>query len=165
GRVRGRGLRAPYRAGRAAAGRRPLSRGLAGARAARSEAGAALGVRLVDHVAVAADVPALAADDEHHEVLAAAVRDPARRGRRDVEHPARAEQPLLVAHLYARRPGVDEVQLVLLVVVVVEPGVVRRHHDDVHPERLDAERLAHLAEAVALAQLLDRPERVAHLAP
>ena len=44
----------------------------------------------------------------------------------------------------------------------MEAGIARRHHDDVDAERLDAERLAHLAEAVALAEVVDRPERMAH---
>ncbi len=103
--------------------------------------------------------------DEHHEVVVPAVRDPPWCRRGDVNHAAGAEQALLASDLDARRPGVDEVQLVLLVVVVVEAGVAARHHDHVHAERLDTERLPHLAEAVALAQLLDRPEPVAHLAP
>src|SRR6185312_7812888 len=132
---------------------------------ARAERATALDVGVVDHVAVPLDVPALPADDEHDEVLVARVRDAARRRRRDVHHPAGPEQPLIAVDLDPRGPGVDEVQLVLLVVVVLEPLVAGRHHDHVGTEGVDTERAAHLPEPVALAELVDRPERVRHLAP
>ncbi len=82
-----------------------------------------------------------------------------------MDHPARAEQPILALDLHARGAGVDEVELVLLLVVVEEPLVAGRHHDHVDAERLDPERLAHLAEPVALAELVDGAERVRHLVP
>ena len=104
----------------------------------------------------------LAADDEHHEVVGAAIGDASRRRRGDVEEPSRPEQPILALDLHAGRPGVHEVELVLLVVVVEEALVPGRHHDHVDAEGLDAECLPHLAEPVAVAELLDRSERVAH---
>jgi hypothetical protein len=113
-------------------------------------------------VAVASDVAALRADDEHHEVLVARVRDAARGRRGHVDDAARPEQPLFVVHLDARRTGVHEVELVLLVVVVEDAVVMGRHHDHVDTERLDAERLSHLSEPVPLAELVDRSERVRH---
>jgi hypothetical protein len=51
---------------------------------------------------------------------------------------------------------VDEVELVLRVVEVheaLEPG---RHHDAVDAERRHAERAPHLAEAVPVAELVER---------
>ena len=59
------------------------------------ERGPALGIGRVDEVAVALDVAVLAADDEQHEVVVAAVRDLARRGRLHVTRgrPARAAAP------------------------------------------------------------------------
>ncbi len=77
-----------------------------------------------------------------------------------MEDAARPELARLVTDLDARRARVDEVELVLLVVVVVEALVSRRHDDRVDAEGLDAERLAYLAKAVALAELVERPERV-----
>ena len=76
--------------------------------------------------------------------------------------PARPELAHLVPHLDASRAAVHEVQLVLRVVVVVEALVLRRIDDGVDAERRDAERAAHLAEAEAVAELVDRSERVAH---
>ena len=90
----------------------------------------------------------------------AGVRDAARRRRADVEDAAGPELARLVADLDPRRARVDEVELVLLVVVVVEALVSGRHDDGVDAEGLDAERLAYLAKAVALAELVERPERV-----
>src|SRR3990170_5860323 len=99
------------------------------------EAGAPLAVGFVDHVPVAPDVAVLTADHEEHEILALArVRDSAWRRRRDVEEPTRTEDPLLAVDLDACRAGVDEVELVLRVVVVVEAEVPGGHHDRVHPE-------------------------------
>jgi hypothetical protein len=57
---------------------------------------------------------------------------------------------------------VDEVQLVLLVVVVVDAGGARRDYDEIRAERLHAQRLAHFAEAVAVAKFLERAERIGH---
>ena len=74
--------------------------------------------------------------------------------------PPGPELARLSADLDPCRAAVDEVQLVLLVVVVVEPLVARREDDRVHAEGLDAQRLPHLAEAVALAELVERSERV-----
>ena len=49
----------------------------------------------------------------------------------------------------------DEVQLVLFVVVVSGAFVVGREDERVDAERGDAERLADLAKAVALAELIE----------
>src|SRR5262249_45902679 len=100
--------------------------------------------------------------DEHDEVLRVArVRDLARRRGLDVQEPSRPEDSLLALHLDVRLPRVDEVELVLGVVEVVEPLVSGWHHDGVHAERTDPQRPAHLAKAVSLAELVDRPERIA----
>ena len=56
----------------------------------------------------------------------------------------------------------DEVQLVLLVVVVVRALVAGREDECVDAECRHAERLANLAEAVALAELIERTDLVAH---
>ena len=120
----------------------------------------ALDVGRIDHLPVASHVATLGADDEQHEVVVAGVRDPSRRRRPDVEDAAGAELARLVTDLDARRARVDEVELVLLVVVMVEALVSGRHDDRVDAEGLDAERLADLAKAVALAELVERPERV-----
>ena len=77
-----------------------------------------------------------------------------------MEDAARPELARLVTDLDARRARVDEVELVLLVVVVVEALVARRHDDRVDAERLDPERLAYLAKAVSLAELVERAECV-----
>src|SRR5439155_21167822 len=60
------------------------------------------------------------------------------------------------------RPGVDEVQLVLGVVVVPNPFGARRVDDDVHAERGDAERLPHFPKPVVVAELVERREPVGH---
>src|ERR671930_541493 len=52
-----------------------------------------------------------------------------------------------------------EVELVLRVVVVQETVVAGRHHDRVHAEGGHAERASHLAEAVPVAELVDRAKR------
>src|SRR5438034_727258 len=76
-------------------------------------------VLLVRHVAVALHVAALAADDEQHEILRVArVRHAPRRGRLDVAESTCLEDALLALDFDAGRPGVDEVELVLRVVVV-----------------------------------------------
>src|SRR5204862_5211524 len=116
----------------------------------------------VDEVAVALDVAALAADDEQDQVVVAGVRELARRRRLDVAQTTGAELAHLPFHLEPRRALVDEIELVLEVVVVLEALEPGGHHDRVDPERLDAERPPHLAEAVAIAKLVDRTERVAH---
>ncbi len=68
----------------------------------------------------------------------------------------------LALDLDAGLARVHEVELVLRVVEVVEALVPRWVHDRVHPERGHPERLAHLAEAVSLAELVDRAEGVSH---
>jgi hypothetical protein len=50
---------------------------------------------------------------------------------------------------------VDEVELVLVVVVVVRPFVAGREDERVDAEGGDTERLANLAEPVALAELVE----------
>src|SRR5438094_896394 len=112
---------------------------------------------------VALDVAVLAADDEHDQLLVADVRDLARRRRLDVADPARSEGPLLAVDLELRRAAVDEVELVLGVVVVEEAFLARRVDDRVDAERGHAERVADLAEAGPLAELVDRAEAVRHL--
>ena len=79
-----------------------------------------------------------------------------------MDEPARPERPLLAVHLEARRAAVDEVELVLRVVVVEEPLVPGWIDERVDAERGDAERRPDLPEAVALAQLVERRERVRH---
>src|SRR5205807_9033790 len=111
-----------------------------GALGALPERGAAGDVRVVDHVAVALDVPALAADREQHRFLVERVRDLARGGRLDVEEAALAEDALLALHLDLDSAAMDEVELVLRVVEVEEAHVPGRHHDSVDPESRDAER-------------------------
>ena len=116
---------------------------------------------LVHEVTVALDVAALAADDEDDRVLVARVRDAPRSGRARVEEPALAELARLAVDVDPDAAPVHEVELVLRVVVVLGPLVVRRIDDRVDAERLDAERLPDLAEAVALAELVEGGERVA----
>src|SRR5262249_43884597 len=116
--------------------------------------------------AVAFDVPALAADDEQHQLLRLArVRDLPRRRRLDVEEAALAKLAHLAADLHARATAVDEVELVLLVVEVREALHPRRHDDAVHADRLHAQRAPHLAVARPLAELVERAERVGHALP
>src|SRR3974390_1999606 len=116
-------------------------------------------------MAVALDVAAVAADDEDDRVLVSRVRDPPRLGRRRVEEPALAELARLAADVDADLPAMDEVQLVLRVVVVLRPFVVRRVDDRVDAERLDAERGADLAEAVAGAELVEGSAALASSRP
>ncbi len=114
------------------------------------------------HVAVALHVAVLAADDQEHELVVADVRDPARGGRLDVKEASRAECPLLAVHLDPRRAAVDEVELVLGVVVVVDAGKAGGIDDAVDPECGDPHRAADLAEAGAVAQLVERRKRMSH---
>ena len=79
-----------------------------------------------------------------------------------MEEPARPELAGLAVDLDARAAAVDEVELVLLVVVVREALEAGRVDDCVDAEGLDAERRAHLAEARAFAELVDRAECVVH---
>ena len=66
-----------------------------------------------------------------------------------------------VAELDLDRAPVHEVEL-LLGVVVVAPGLVAgREGDGVDAEGVDSERPADLPEAVALAHLVDVPDRIA----
>src|SRR5262249_47234025 len=117
----------------------------------------------IDQMPIALDVPVLAADDEEHEVLVRRdVGELSRRRRLDVHHPAGTELACLALHLDSRGAAVDEVQLVLLVVVVGEALEAGRVDDDVDAERSHPERVPHLAEARALAQLVDRREAVSH---
>ena len=84
------------------------------------------------------------------------------RRRLDVDEPALGDGVLLAVERERRGAPVDEVELVLLVVVVIRPFVARREDESVDAERSDAERLADLAKAVALAELIERRNRVAH---
>src|SRR5262249_51880762 len=108
------------------------------------------------------DVAVLAADDEDHEVVVADVRQLAVRRRLDVAETAWAKLAHLAVDLEPRRPAVDEVELVLRVVEVVDTLGAGRHHDRVDAERRHAERRADLAEAVALAELVEGAECVCH---
>src|SRR5581483_5621419 len=116
----------------------------------------------VDHVAVAFDVAVAAADDEEHGLLVERVRHLAWRRGRDVEQSALAELAGLALHLDLHASAVDEVQLVLRVVVVVEAFEMGRVHDPVHAECRHAERASYLAEAGAVAELVEGRERVRH---
>ena len=104
-----------------------------GCLAARPERAAALDVGRVDHLAVASDVAALAPTTRR--TRSSSPPFDTRRGvvERTWSMPAGPDQAHLTADLDARRPRVDEVQLVLLVVVVEEPVEVRRHHDALTP--------------------------------
>jgi hypothetical protein len=82
-----------------------------------------------------------------------------------LQEAAGPENPYLSFDLDARLPRVDEVQLVLRVMEVVEALVSRWVDDRVDAERRHAERSAHLAEAVSLAELVDRAECVSHVTP
>jgi hypothetical protein len=109
----------------------------------------------VDGVTVTLDVPALAADDEDDGVLVERVRELAVRRRGRVEEPALPEVARLALDLDADLAAVHEVELVLRVVVVREALVARRVDGRVDAERLDAERLPDLPEAVAVAELVE----------
>src|SRR6185437_1276628 len=100
-------------------------------------------------------------DDEHHERLLADGRDLARRGRLDVAQAAGPELASLAGQRKSRAAGVDEVELVLLLVVVRPRLDPRLDHEHVHAERGHAQLLPHLPED-AVAQLVDGAERVAH---
>ena len=77
-----------------------------------------------------------------------------------MHEPALSDLVRLVAHIEACAPAMDEVQLVLGVVVVEEPLEAGRVHDPVDAERGNPERDPHLAEAVALAELVEAREGV-----
>src|SRR3954465_3177756 len=116
----------------------------------------------IDEHPVPLDVAVLAADHAHHEIFRVArVRDLARGRRLDVQQPALADLAHLAADLDARSSAVHEVQLVLLFVEMLEPFEVRREDDCVDAESRDAERVAHLPEPRAVAELVDRAEGVA----
>src|SRR5436305_2804996 len=116
----------------------------------------------VDELPVALDVAVLAADHEYDEIVAlACIREPARHRRLDVHQTALAELARLVGDLEACSTAVDEVQLVLLLMEMAEALEARRHHDHVGAERRDSECAPNLAEAVALADVVERAERIA----
>ena len=100
-------------------------------------------------------------DDEHHQIHVADARDLARRGRLDVTEAAGPELARLAGQREPCAAGMDEVELVLLLVVVRPGDDAGLEHQHVDAEGRDAERLSHLAED-AVAQLVDRPERVPH---
>src|SRR3954465_7557686 len=79
-----------------------------------------------------------------------------------MEEPALAELPRLSVDVDADPSLVDEVQLVLRVVIVLGSLVTRRIDDRVDAERIHAEGLPDLAKARALAELVERAERVGH---
>ena len=75
--------------------------------------------------------------------------------------PARPELARLAGKREPRAARVDEVELVLFLVEVRPRLDAGRDHEHVDAERRHAKLPAHLAED-AVAQLLDRPERIAH---
>src|SRR5690242_15727302 len=111
---------------------------------------------------VARHVAVLAADHEDDRGLVERVRDRAARGGLGMEEPALAEVARLALGLDADPAPVDEVELVLHVVVVREALVTRWVVDGVDAEPRDAEGRANLAEAEALAELVEGREGVAH---
>src|SRR5690242_961243 len=121
----------------------------------------AIDVGRVDHLAVALDVAVAAADREQHEVVAAGVPEPPRRGRLDVHRAPRPEVERLALDLEPGHPRMDEVELVLAVVEVVEPFRAGRQDDGVHAERRDAQLLAQLAEDAG-PERVDRRHPVCH---
>ena len=112
-------------------------------------------------MAVAADVAALPADDEEHEIAVAGVPETARRRGLDMAETARLELEPLAFDLEDRAAPVHEVQLVLVVVVVLEPAGARREHHRVRAEGVHPQRPPNLAED-ARAQLVDGAVGEAH---
>src|SRR4051794_20204390 len=112
--------------------------------------------------AVAAHVAVLATDRDEHQVLLTDAVVPAHGWRGSPHDSARTNLVLRpVAELEARSSLVDEVELFLLVVEVVRTAVPRRDDECVHAERGDAERLANLPEAGAVAEGVECGKRVA----
>jgi uncharacterized protein len=131
-------------------------------RASGAERAPPLEIFWIDELTVAPDIAVFAAHYEEDQVFIAGVRDLARRRRLYMADAALAELAGLTVNFEPRRSTVDEIELVLLIVVVQEALQARRVHDHVDSEGRDAERLANLPEAVSLAELVDRSERVAH---
>ena len=127
-----------------------------------AEARAPLDVGLVDHVAVSLDVAVLAADDEDDEIVVSLAFDTLRGVVESTWKSPPGRVSVLALDDHSRLARVDEVELVLGVVVVEEALVRRRIHRRVDAERRDTERLADLAEAVALAELVERAECMSH---
>src|SRR5947199_589524 len=127
-----------------------------------AERGAPLGVGRVDEMPVALDVAALAADDDDDRVLVERVGDLARRLGLAVEEPAGVEITCLPLDFDTHAASVHEVELVLRVVEVPDAVVAGRIHDRVHTEGGHTQCRADLAEAVAVSELVERGERVAH---
>ena len=96
----------------------------------------------------------LVVEDGYEELLAGADPDAWEDPQLDENEAAFAHLVLLPVELERRGAAVDEVQLILLVVVVSGTLVVRREDEPVDAERRDVERLADLAEAVTLAELI-----------
>src|SRR3954453_7358580 len=102
--------------------------------------------------AVAADVAVLAADDHVDGVIGAGVEELADGRGVDAGEAAGAEAvAAAVSELDLDRPGVDEVEVLLLVVEGASSVVARGKDYRVDPERANAEREANLAEAVAFS--------------
>ena len=72
-----------------------------------------------------------------------------------MHEPSFADFVLVAVELEGRRAAMYEVQLVLFVVVVSGAVVVGREDERIDAECGDAERLADLAKAVALAELIE----------
>src|SRR5215210_2399890 len=151
---------------------RPLLRRWSGSRstaaasasfAARPSSSSALAeLGRIGRPAVAADVAALCADDEQHEILVSDARDLPRRGRLDMAETAGPELARLAGQREPCPARVDEVELVLLLVEMRPGDDPGREHEHVHSEGGDPQLLPHLAED-AVAHLADRAEREAHV--
>src|SRR6185312_744334 len=115
----------------------------------------------VDHLPVAFDVPALAADREDDEFFVARVPEAARCPGLDVAAASRAELEPLSFHLEVGPAAVDEVELVLLLVEMVEPLGGGREDERVGAEGPHAELAADLAED-AVAHVVDRSMPMSH---
>src|SRR5687768_2121965 len=105
---------------------------------------------------VAPDIAVLGADDNVDGVARAHVANLAVRRGVDARKTTRPEpETLTVAELDLDFAGVDEVELLLLV-VVVEPGLdLRRQDDGVDAQLLHIQRAANLAEPVALTEAVE----------
>src|SRR5205823_13214454 len=109
------------------------------------------------------NVAVLAADREQDRFLVEGIRDLARSRRLHVEEAALVEHSLLARDLDFDAAAMDEVELVLRVVEVEKAVMPGRHDDPVDPEGRHTERGPNLAEARAVAELVERGERVGHV--
>lgn len=110
----------------------------------------------VDEVAISVNMATLPTDDEQNQILGTTVPHLSLRRRGGMEKPTGRKQSRLAVNLDFGRSGMHEVQLVLLIVVVQEALVARRHDDGVDAERLDSHALPDLPKPVAVAELGQR---------